>query len=212
MKNKILASAVTAAAVLAASPLAHANGELQIWVSGVLEFDSGSQSSGLISEDYSSGGVTADVNAAWAGTLLPSIDLSQIDINGAGNVKIVFSSNGNTPTGGPSTVDLAVSGHDYSGGTLNGTVSAYWSANNALLATTTLLASENTLTGDVTATGTFDPTAPYTLTEVVNITTGSGNLSTDDSISVVPDGGMTVAMLGGVMTAFAMVRSKIGKK
>jgi hypothetical protein len=135
------------------------------------------------------------------------MDLDNIDVNGAGNVQIIFSDNNNRPPGGVAV--LGVSGHDV-GGSLNGNVKVYWSPTDTLLQETTLVTSQATLTGDQDTFGTIHDRGErgYSLTEVVTITSGHGTLSTDDSVTV-PDGGLTVALLGGAMMSLALVRSKI---
>jgi hypothetical protein len=207
MNAKVASSVVLGAAVFAISaPQAHANAELEILVNGSPVYDSGAVagSSGTITQDYSSGSISVDASALWTGN---SMDLDNIDVNGAGHVQIIFSDNNNTPPGGLAV--LGVSGHDVSG-SLNGNVKAYWSQSNALLAQTTLVASQSTLLGDQDTWGTIHADDAYSLTEVVTISSGRGTISTDDSVTV-PDGGMTVGLLGGAMSVLALVRSKFSK-
>jgi hypothetical protein len=207
MKANKFSSVVLGAAIIAISaPQAFANAELEILVGGHVVYNSGSiaGSAGTIGDDYHAGSVTVDASGLWSGN---SMDLDNIDVNGAGNVQIIFSDNNNRPPGGVAV--LGVSGHDV-GGSLNGNVKVYWSPTDTLLQETTLVTSQATLTGDQDTFGTIHDRGErgYSLTEVVTITSGHGTLSTDDSVTV-PDGGLTVALLGGAMMSLALVRSKI---
>jgi hypothetical protein len=211
MSTKIIAGLIAGTAALVISaPQAHANAELEILVNHVVVASTGSVAGSLeadgvlgnLSETYSHGGITVVASADWTGN---SMDLDNIDVSGAGSVQIILSDNNNVPPGG--LTKLEVSGHDLTG-KLNGNVKAYWSSTDNLLAQTSLVTSLSSLTGNPVATGVIKATAPFSLTEVVSILSGTGKLSTDDSVKV-PDGGLTVALLGGAMMSLALVRSKL---
>jgi hypothetical protein len=204
MRTQIIAGFVAGAAALVISaPQAHADAELEILVNSSVVYDSGDTTSPVLSDTYSSGSITVQASALWSDG---SMDLDNIDVNGAGHVQIIMSTDDNSPPGG--LADLGVSGHDVSG-SLDGTVYAYWDSGNALLATTTLVTKQLTLLGDQDTFGTINASGPFSMTEVVTITSGSGTISTDDSVTIAPDGGLTVALLGGAMMSLVLVRSKL---
>jgi len=199
-------------AALVAAPVAKANTiELQI-------ADSGGDYIGQGSINYSTPGeatyqgsldgwsftIISAATAPAAGTLAsPYMDLNMsINSKGSGSLVLTFSGQ-NYTLAGSSTLN--------SGSTsLTGTFQAYGGSSDnlndesqALLGTALNLGSYQSVAG-----GSISST-DYSLTEVVTVTGGTPG-STDEILSV-PDGGMTLTMLGTALVGLAAVRSKFGK-
>jgi hypothetical protein len=220
MKAKILTTIVmTVAAVVVSAPKAQANAELELI-------------SGTTTSAVAVGGVAALAGVTingWMvsfanGTTYPATgtaaapldDLASVNVTSTGFAPLLveFSSTGFISKS-PAAA-LAIESGTALSGDLAGTYTTYYDSSDTLFALTSLLTGPqafNAINLGGTATGTVlggGPLTPFSLTQVIKITKGDGSL--DDSLSVtgasIPDGGMTLIMLGGAITALGLVRSK----
>lgn len=213
MRLNIAAGILTSIAALVGTQQAHAN--------AILELVSGTSTSAA-----SVGGIAAlssvSINGwtvsfaqgtsypATGSTVTPLDDLASVNITKTGNAPLLieFSAAGFV-SGTPAAAVATMSGAALSG-TLAGTYKTYYDSSDTLLALTTLLTSQSFTASSLsgTAFGVVSGATPFSLTQVIQINTGLGSL--DDSLAV-PDGGTTLIMLGGAMTALTLVRAKIRK-
>jgi hypothetical protein len=219
MKAKILATVVmTVAAVVVSAPKAQANAELEL-ISGTTTVPilANPLTGSAIGISISINGWTvitaSGVTYPGSGTpAAPLDDIGSLNIggNGAAPLFVEFSSTGftaNTPAAALATI----SGTGASG--LQGFYTTWYSGSDALFAETTMLTGPEAFSAaspNGTATGTVLGATPFSLTQVIKIIKGDGSL--DDTLEVtgasIPDGGMTLIMLGGAITALGLVRSK----
>jgi len=180
--------------------------------------------------------VTAETFPALGeGTLSsPSMDISSIDAStsAGGTLQIIFAGNDYNPASG----GVAMSLNGASSGNVSGTYSAYYNTANKV--TLPVSSTETGLGGtlidtatwsgspiNVLAYGTIGAVGPYSLTQDIKITSsGASRVSFDANLSGaavpqtpvddsnVPDGGMTLTMLGIAMLGLAAIRSKFGTK
>jgi hypothetical protein len=150
------------------------------------------------------GSVTGTTYPADGSPSQPMLDLNTILIQsiGTGNLVITFGATGYTGLG---------ASYLYVGGTsLTGTFAAWYDPNNGLMTTPAgdELGSEALGAGGVS--GARIGASNYSLTEVVTITGGApGSM---DTILTIPDGGITVMMLGSALIGLVAVRSKFSRK
>jgi hypothetical protein len=219
----ITASLVAAGAALISTPQANAN--------AILEVISGSASVGsLISPGvYSASSISVGgwtiafaegVTQPASGSLAaPLDDIDSVNIlkSGPKPLYIEFSAGGFTsPT--PATMQADMSGVSLGGG-LAGTYSTYYSSTvfqgtvAKPVPTSGLLTSEafNAVDLNGSAIGVVKGTTPFALTQIIEITKGLASLDDNIKYVPVPDGGSTLILLGGAMTAMTLVRSKKGK-
>ena len=150
----------------------------------------------------------------------PHMDLNSTDAtnsvvsNGAGTLTIKWSDTGNTASNKGMSLDI--------GGTVEGVAGAslvyrlYGDAANTALATTTLLGTDGPFgpgafsQGGHTTVGLNTLGGNFSITEQIVIThTGNGNTSFDAQTQVVPDGGTTLALLGGSMLGLGAIRRRL---
>jgi hypothetical protein len=189
-------------------PSALADAELEILVGSTEVYDSGdlASASSYGTYSYSSGTTSFSVFYGWnnesPGSTGHLMTLNGTDVISSVPVTFELSENNNI-----------VEDHCWSQATVGfdeqyvGSVSTYFSANNALLAPTELLFTvplsdtrENE--GITSAGGSFDASGLYSLTQVLTLT---GNPGPDDFIDIetfVPDDEVTLSMLG--MTSFGL--------
>jgi hypothetical protein len=222
----IIVSLAAAGVAIISTPQAHANAILEV-ISGTASVGS-LVSPGIYSaSSISVGGWTIafaeGVTQPAAGTLaapLDDIDSVNILSSGPKPLYIEFSAGGFT-SATPAIMQADMSGVSLGGG-LAGTYSTYFSPTIFTgtvaqpVPTSGLLTSEafNAVNLTGSATGVVTGPAPFALTQVIEITKGLASL--DDNIKyirseTIPDGGSTLILLGGVMTAMTLVRSKNGK-
>jgi hypothetical protein len=221
MKTQLKASVMAlAAAVLAfaAAPRAHATpvytDELELISSGSTVLVTGT---GVTSFSGSVGSfsinITTGITYPTQGTLgSPVMDLSSVNVSGGtGSLEILFSATGFGPTAGHFLDEI--------GGTVNnagGSIaySVYENPSDALLGTTNLVGSlgpygSGAFSG-TTLSSFLSLSSPYSLTQEINITHAAGGTSSfDANLSVVPDGGWTVALLGITLGGLGMLRRKM---
>lgn len=148
---------------------------------------------------------------------LPDLDTLSLDVksgNGTKQLWIKFTDTGFGP-GGNLSAFAKIGGTSQPGATV--TFETYGDAGNAQFATTTLLTSE---VFNIGASGGFNGSAggamtglgnPYSLTELIKIQSGAGNSSFDAELKGVPDGGVTVAMLGFGLLGVEALRRRLSK-
>jgi len=215
MKTKNIITGLIGAALLAA-PWAKANlieltitdaTSLDTVAQGALTYGAGTASTG----GYTSlDGWTFSINAATApadGTLgNPYLEVDTILVSavGTGNLVIAF---GGTDYSNPDYASLNAQSTS-----LRGTFAAYYDPANGLLVQNPadLLASVALSPSGALASGGLIGSTSYSLTEVVTIT--GGNPGSLDTILTVPDGGMTLMMLGTAMIGLTVVRPRLGRR
>ncbi len=207
---------------LAANQSARASAELTITVGATTVTYTDLGGTGGISTPggpvgISIGGYQISVGAvtkpALGGATLPELDISSVNVSGGSTTTplvITFSDISYGPTNG--ALQLKLSGNDISG---NQTVSMslYGGNSNSLFDESHLLGSVGPLGGNGSTfagslVGGVVNSGSYSLTETVTIL-GVGHTSLDASISSVPDGGSTVAMLGLALVGVGCVRQKL---
>jgi hypothetical protein len=228
MKTKNIIIAVAFGAALASAPMAKANADYLELISG------GSSAFGTLTQTGTLGFSSLNF-AGWdlsavTGTvsLNPiSVGLSSVNIQGEGlnNISITFYTDnpfsapqyGGFPITQPSVFDVSDTVNAYSG-TLVGQTSA----------------SVNTPGYQGVLSDTFSETGPakpyenyqtalvpgipglYSIVDTITIDAtspgGTGEIDVDLTLSTVPDGGMTLMMLGSSLVVLAGIRSKFGNK
>lgn len=217
ISTKVLGSVVTAAtAVLMCASNAHANSILQS-ISGTSTVPmTGSGGVATLSSVNLNGWTVSFAEGttypATGSQAAPLDDLASVNVSTTGHAPlyIEFDSTGFT-TALPATATAIMSGAALSG-SLAGSYKTYYSSNDVLLGLSSLLTSQTFNAGNLngTATGTVYGSGEFSLSQVIEITAGNGSL--DDSVKVsTPDGGMTVMMLGGALTALGLIRSRTSK-
>jgi hypothetical protein len=153
-----------------------------------------------------------NIGGALVGTAMnPIMDLDSLDVSGVGTLYILMSVTGLGPTTAVLTAHL--------GGNLSGSDSVAWSGYtsgaNTLFGTTTTLFSIPGLTGAVNASASGfinypSATNNYSMTEEYVITSVGGNIdSLDGTMNTVPDGGLTVMLLGVGLSGLALLRKRL---
>ena len=207
--NQIITTLAVAAGLLACASNARANAKLWIFEGATLEasqFYAGSSGTETLGASGTGWSVSATID--WSSTGTPFLDLSSIDATVASKPLTIIASDNWNPTPGGQVL-VQASGHKVKGN-LTGTDTSYYSNDNKLGDTDTWLATLSVL-GDNSVDATINaPYCPYSLTEVVTLNSGAGTDSLDDSLTV-PDGGMTLTMLGAGFSALAGIR-RFGKK
>ncbi|HXI70062.1 MAG TPA: VPDSG-CTERM sorting domain-containing protein [Verrucomicrobiae bacterium] len=149
----------------------------------------------------------------------PIMQLSiQATSTGAGSLYIGFANDGYTGLG---SINASIGGHVVNGATETYTFTTFANAANVMPTTTlptgsaiTSLSGSLPADANVIASGNLPLTAPYVLGELVQITAaGASENSILANFSFtpagVPDGGMTVAMLGFGLAALSIARRKV---
>jgi hypothetical protein len=219
-------------AALLAAPLAKANSiGLEVIADGVIESDvvvaASAGNGGPGEETYVFNGNGWNVNitaqtypSPTYGTLAsPLMDVNTVDASttGAGTLEIIFAGDSYTRAGG---AFLSIGGTTSS--TISGVYSAYAQAGSLVTPGATVKAqlgspaiASTTFGGTpflAAAYGTVPNVTPYILGQDFLITaTGIGNLSFNANL-IVPDGGMTLTMLGSALVGLVGIRSKLGRK
>lgn len=141
----------------------------------------------------------------------PMLDLFTVQASSTagGNLWVKFSDNNFTSPGPNAFASI--------GGTTDGTVvyNVFGDAGNVTLAQTTLLTSvgpfgPGSFSGDATAAAGFS--GPYSLTLNTKVTHSGAGFTQYDANLVVPDGGLTVGLLGVAMLGLEAVRRVVGKR
>jgi hypothetical protein len=161
-------------------------------------------------------GVTTGLTDPALGTpSLPNMNMAiQASSTAAGSLYLAFANNGYTGSG---EIIANFSGHVVSGAPETYTFTTFGDSSN-IQPTTTLPTGSviTTLSGSLPAlastSGALPLTTPCVLGEIVEInTTGATIASIGATFSPVPDGGMTVAMLGFGLAVVGAVRRKLAK-
>lgn len=200
-------------AALLVVPLAKANIELTITdgadsvaqgVGGITYAPGLATTGGYLSLDgwtFSVNGATAPADGTLASPYM-EVDTILVSAVGTGNLVIEFGGQGYTAPGSALL--------NAQGTTLTGTFAAYADPGNGLLNLANPLGSVALSPSGAIAGGNWIGAPVYSLTEVVTIT--GGNPGSLDSILTVPDGGLTLTMLGTALVGLAAVRSKLGRR
>jgi hypothetical protein len=228
MKTKYIITGFMGAALLAA-PMAKANSiGLEIIANGTAVYDD-VQPTSTGNETFTTGttvvnGWTVYVSsvtypALGGGTLTsPYLDTLAFSASTAsgGTLEIIFAGNGYQSGGQEGLMELNGNGR----GDFTGTYSAYYNTANTVQSpvSSTETGASLIAAGDwggsqinYQESGPVNADVPYTLTQDITITSvGGANVSFDASLSV-PDGGLTLTMLGAAMVGLAAVRSKLGR-
>jgi hypothetical protein len=211
MKSRTIMLTVLVGGALLAVPLARANVELTITdgadsvaqgAGGITYAPGLATTGGYLSLDgwtFSVNGATAPADGSLSSPYL-EVDTLLISAVGTGNLVIEFSGTGYTAFPGAATLNAE-------GTSLTGTFAAY--SGNGLLDLSNPLGSVALSPSGTIASGNVIAGPDYSLTEVVTIT--GGNPGSLDSILTVPDGGLTLAMLGAALVGLAAVRSRLGR-
>jgi hypothetical protein len=201
---------------LVSTPSALADAELQILVASTEVYNSGvlaSDSSHAGTYSYSSSTTSFSPLYGWNSEIPGSegnlMSLTGIELYSTVPVTIELSENNNIVEHGCST--LATVGFDEQ---YVGSVSTYFNANNVLLAQTQLLYTFPLYwtygnEGETGGYGFFDTSGPYSLTQVLTLTGGPGPDGILTVNSSVPDGGMTLPMLGMAFFGLFAVRNRL---
>jgi len=211
MTTKITASLV-AAATIALAPMAHANAEL--------ELISGATTVSVTAANVGSAYVYSGSVGGWSlsvstGTFLGAsgLDINSVSTSGGTSspLEILWSSSFASPVSGNYLATV--------GGTLNGGLTVAFSSyvGSTILSTGTQLTPTITFSTSPysgSSSGTASPSATYLTEEALisNGQTSGAQASFDFSVNAVPDGGMTLALLGGSMAGLTLIRSKINKR
>jgi hypothetical protein len=212
MKSRTIIMTGFMGAALLMVPLARANIELTIADSlsgdsigqGVGGITYGGDGTATTGGYLSLDGWKLSVNAATApadGTLgSPYLEVDTILVSavGTGNLVIEFGGTDYTASGAALL--------NAQGTSLTGTFAVYSDPGNGLLNLTDPLGSVALSPSGTIAGGIAIGAPAYSLTEVLTIT--GGNPGSLDSILTVPDGGLTLAMLGAALVGLAAARSK----
>jgi hypothetical protein len=226
-KKTLTATLAAAAALLVSAPLARANAVLTV-ISGsssVSVPDLGTGAASTTQVSFAGWNITVDSGIGYdvSGTAsLPQMDVSTQDhgSGSAGTLYVIWSQTGYTFIGPvDATISQTVSVSEGAAITYN----TYATTGGILVPTdvggvatglpaTPLTTQVLTSTaGTVTAAFGNDPGDP-TLTQELIISGTTLGVSADAHLDGVPDGGLTVALLGGVLVGFAGIRSRFGGK
>lgn len=152
----------------------------------------------------------------------PYLDTSTVDASttSGGTLEIIFA--GTDYSGAGNGAILQLNGNSR-GANVTGVYSAYANAANSVQAPVSSTEAGASLVasgafGDdafnninFQQTGSVNAEAPYSLIQDITINSAGGvNVSFDASLTV-PDGGLTLTMLGAAMVGLAVVRSKLGR-
>lgn len=214
MKTKTLMTLAVAGALVAGATAVKANPELELISGSTTVVVVQSSPVGYVTYDGPVGqwsiNVTTGVNN-FGGPGNPQIDVSSLD-EGSGrplhSLTIEYTAGGYTHDG---TVIGTI------GGTTTTTVSDYQYLGSSAFSTAQLLTAIGPLgpgAFDGTAYGNTGVTGAYWLTEKIVISGGSGGgaLTSFDANSSVPDGGMTMVLLGSAFAGLGAMRSRFGAK
>jgi len=182
----------------------------------------GSSASGTVTSFSSSGvwsfiSITGLTYPAVGTAGNPIMQLSiQAQSTAAGTLYIGFADDGYTGLG---SINVSLTGQVGSGAPESYTYTTFASAFNVMPTTTlptgsTIISLSGNLDVNTSASGALPLTSPYVLGEIVGITaTGASQNSINANLSFtpagVPDGGMTVAMLGFGLAALGIARRKV---
>lgn len=156
--------------------------------------------------------------AAGQGTLAsPVMDLqiqaTSLNVANAGlhPLTVTLGADGFGPSSGAFLATL--SGHAAAGTGQPVTIDTFYSAGDAMPATTSLTSSGSLLNynGTWMSTG-LSLDSPYSLAEVITIQASDrvgATYSLDGSLTAVPDGGTTVLLLGAALSAIGLIRRKL---
>jgi hypothetical protein len=214
MKTKTLMTLAVAGALVAGATAVKANPELELISGSVTKIVVQSSPVGSVTFSGAVGqwslNVTTGVND-FGGPGNPVIDVNSID-EGSGrplqSLTIEYTAGGYTHDG---TVVGTI------GGTTTTAVADYQYLGSSAFSTAQLLTAIGPLGPGAfagTAYGnTGVTTAPYWLTEKIVISGGNGGaLTSFDANSSVPDGGMTMVLLGSAFAGLGAIRSRFGAK
>jgi hypothetical protein len=184
----------------------------------------GSSASGTVSSASSLGVwsfwiITGNTYPAIGSAGSPAMTLSiQATSTGAGSLYIGFADNGYTGLG---TINASLTGQVVSGASETYTFTTFADTSNVQPTTTlptgaSIITMSGSLPVNASPSAALPGTAPYVLGEVVGITaTGASQNSINANLGFtpagVPDGGMTVAMLGFGLAALGIARRKLAK-
>ena len=219
MKKNLIKYLGSTVAVLAVASTAHATttDALRYSVDGgsfttVTDNGSGDTAGALGTITVSFSGVTVNITSSTGSNLgadaSPVIDMGIIGTLGAGHtITVEYSVSGFTPVPTGSFVTSIAPGG----------VGAYSETETTrvgtgLFGSTTVFGSitatpGHTVTGShVVPTGTTDPYS-LTISDVVTAT-GTAVVSTDDTLTTVPDGGNTMMLLGSALSALGLIKSR----
>ncbi len=213
-KTKIMSGLMGAS--LLAAPLANAN-SIELTITAGSDTATGIiYGTGVLAGDASWTGsidgwnieFIAGSTAPTTGSLAnPILDLGSLNVYTVGSDPLVISFGGVGYTGSGAAF-ASISGNGSAVGTFNTYYDSGNSGNN-LLSTANLLTSQSFTGATLDQTengGPLGSVTPYSLTEVLTINSGLGSL--DDSLSV-PDGGLTVALLGFGLVGIQAYRRKL---
>jgi len=208
MRENVIGIAAVVTGILASAFMARADAELEILVGSTVVYNSGTlvgTSAVNDSYSYSSGTTSLSLLYGWNDTVpaQSGLAIDNIDVNSTQPVTFELSDNNNPNTGG---VYLLLVGQ----GSVFGSVSSFVSADNLLLSRSTPLSTIPVLPGAPYGLipHALGVSAPYSLTEVLTVTgtvTGVDNLTVE--MNLVPDGGMTLPMLGFGFCGLLAVRN-----
>ena len=160
--------------------------------------------------------VTATTKPAIGSGTAPQMNIHITDTTSAwGSLRVVFTENGFGPFTG--NLPFTMVGTVVGSGPATVTYSLYYNSANVLGATTTPIGSPDTTTLPNPASGSGLVTlgAPYSLTEVIQITMDAADTvdltASFPMVAAVPDGGMTVALLAMSLVMVETVRRKKAK-
>jgi hypothetical protein len=151
---------------------------------------------------------TGTTKPALGSPVNPRMDLAFLAISGgAGSLNIQFSETGFGPAMGGGLAQI--------GGTTEGTVTwaDYYDGGNAIFGKTSLIAAGGPLGpggfSDNIGHGAIAPPTPYSLTLDLTIVHTAAGASSGDQFLCVPDGGLTVSLLGFAMVSVGYLRRRI---
>ncbi len=213
MKTKIIITGLIGAALLAV-PLAKANSvSLEVIANGTTVYNvsaTGVASGGTLEYSATIGSWNITINSftypfpTYGSLASADLDTSTVDVysSSGGTLEIIFSGNDYTGVG---TGILTVGG---TARNMSGSYSAYYDGGNTLGAETSLIGTTTGITSG-SAEGSVGST-PCSLTQDIFLTAGSGggHASLDAELTV-PDGGLTIVLLGGALAGLQMFRRKL---
>ena len=227
MKKTILATMTVAAALVASAPLAKANAFLEV-ISGS---SSASTASGSDNATLGStvGGWTVSTQTGSSSVFGISLNSQNQGPVNAGNLEIIYSS-GTYPStgiwkfGGSSTstgavnptIDYTAYAYQYSAG---GALYGQGGLRGSLLDTLSLGPNQSIAPYDGAISGVLGNFTEILYIDVVSVPSADNAEGIEASVQtqfqvypVVPDGGLTLAMLGSVLVGVAGIRYKFGKR